>query len=220
MPSNETQLQQMIVTLRTRLLVMSAMVGLALDDACKSFKEKDIGRASAVIDGDAAINDLENEIDAKALSILARTQPVAGDLRFVVAALRIVLDLERIADEAARLAEFTVNMDNFSDVEEEIKEDLDELMQLARTIFSQATEAFREGDHQKALKVRQHEDSAALLDMRIMHKLSNAKDVDVQASISFMLITRALSRVWGRAMNLAEQTYFIYTGENLKHRRV
>ncbi len=220
MSNSENQLQQMIVTLRTRLLVMSAMVGLALDDACKSLQEGDVGRASAVIDGDAAINELENEIDAKALSILARTQPVASDLRFVISAMRMVLDLERIADEAARMAEFAMLMEGLDHVDEDIVQDIKSLMQKAREIYSAAIDAFREGNHEKALKVRQQEDEAALLDVHIMHKLSHRPDVDPQLSIHVILISRTLNRAWRHAINLAEHTYFIYGGESLKHRRV
>ncbi len=220
MSNNENQLQQMIVTLRTRLLVMSAMVGLAVDDACKSLQEGDVGRASAVIDGDAAINDLENEIDAKALSILARTQPVASDLRFVISAMRMVLDLERIADEAARMAELAILIEGLDHVDEDIVNDIKALMQTSRQIYTASVDAFREGDHQKALKVRQHEDEAALLDVKIMHKLSSRKNVDPQLSIHVILISRTLNRVWRHAMNIAEHTYFIYGGESLKHRRM
>ena len=218
MPIQETQLQQTLVTLRTRLLVMSAMVGLALDDACKALQEGDVGRASAVIDGDEAINDLENEIDAKALSILARTQPVARDLRFVISAMRMVLDLERIGDEAARLSEFTVLMDNFGTIDQEIRDYLKTLMDTARHIYEKSIDSFREGDAEKALNVRRHEDDVTLLDVRILHKITNNSDIDPQASIYLMLISRALNRTWRHAMNIAEHTYFIATGENLKHR--
>ncbi len=220
MSNTENQLQQMIVTLRTRLLVMSAMVGLAVDDACKSLQEGDIGRASAVIDGDVAINELENEIDAKALSILARTQPVASDLRFVISAMRMVLDLERIADEAARMAEFTVSMEGIAHIDEDVVQDITQLMKISREIYADAIDAFREGDAQKALKVRQHEDEASLLDVKIMHKLSTRKHVDAQLSIHVILVSRTLNRVWRHAMNIAEHTFFIYSGESLKHRHI
>ncbi len=216
----ENQLQQMLVTLRTRLLVMSAMVGLALDDACKALKENDIGRASAVIDGDEAINELENEIDAMALSILARTQPVASDLRLVVSALRMVLDLERIADEAARMAEFTILIDGAQNENSELIKDISQLMKTAQHIYTSAIDAFRDGDAKKALRVRQHEDEAALLDVRILHRLTETATVDPHLSIYLMLISRTLNRVWRRSMNLAEHTYFIYAGENLKHKRI
>ncbi len=220
MSMKESQLQQMLVTLRTRLLVMSAMVGLALDDACKAFKEGDVGRASAVIDGDSAINDMENEIDAMALSILARTQPVACDLRLVISALRMVLDLERIADECARMAEITVLLGDTNIDEPEVIQEISQLMKTARNIYTAAIDAFREGDAKKALRVRQHEDEAALLDVRIMHRLTHNNKIDAHISIHLMLISRTLNRVWRQSMNLAENTYFIYAGENLKHKRV
>ncbi len=220
MPVQESQLQQMLVTLRTRILVMSAMVGIALEDSCRALCEGDIGRASAVIDGDGSINELENEIDAKALSLLARTQPVAGDLRLVVSSLRMVVDLERIADEAASMAERTLLLEgtNF----EIINKELHDLIEIVRNTFADAIEAFRAADPDLALKVRQYEDEAALLDVRIMHSLTKMieKGTQPEAAIYIILISRSLNRVWRRAMNIAEHTYFIYTGINLKHKPI
>ncbi len=220
MTAQENNMQQMLVTLRTRLLVMSAMVGLALDDACKALSEEDVARANAVIDGDKAINMLENEIDAKALSLLARTQPVACDLRFVVSALRMVVDLERIADEAASLAERTIVMKDFD--MSFIMDDIMELMEVTRTTYAMAVDAFREGSPEKALHVRQHEDDAALWEVRIMHKLSQGQHINLNSEFAIYttLIIRSLNRVWRRAMNIAEHTYFTYAGVNLKHHYV
>ncbi len=220
MAAFENQLQQMLVTLRTRLLVMSAMVGIALDDSCKAFCEGDIGRASAVIDGDAAINELENEIDAKALSLLARTQPVAGDLRLVISALRMVVDLERIADEAASMAERTLLMEDMKLTV--FHDDIKHLMDITRKTYADAIESFREASPELALKVRQYEDDAALLDVRIMHNLMNFLEngAEPQSAFYIILVSRSLNRIWRRAMNLAEHTYFIYAGVNLKHRRI
>ena len=108
MNSKETQLQQGLTQLRTRLLVMGAAVGIAVDEACAALESGNTGRAIAVVDGDAAINALENEIDEMALSLLVRNQPMAQDLRMVVGALRMVIDLERIGDEAAGIAERSI----------------------------------------------------------------------------------------------------------------
>ena len=105
-------LQQLLVTLRTRLLVMCASVGIALEEAGKALAANDPGRAAAVIESDAAIDALENEIDEMALRLLARSQPVAGDLRFVVTSLRMVVDLERIGDEAVSMSEQAILMQN------------------------------------------------------------------------------------------------------------
>ena len=92
----------MIVSLRTQLLVMGASTEIAVDNMRNAIMKMDAPTAQAVIDGDDAIDLLENQIDSSSLSILARTQPVAGDLRFVVATLRpTVVDMERIGDEAS-----------------------------------------------------------------------------------------------------------------------
>ena len=85
------------------MLMFEEMGRIALEDAGKAMAAGDPGRAASVIENDAAIDALENEIDEMALQLLARTQPVAGDLRFVVSALRMVVDLERIGDEAVML---------------------------------------------------------------------------------------------------------------------
>ncbi len=220
MSANENQLQQMLVTLRTRLLVMSAMVGLSVEDACKALQDGDVGRASAVIDGDAAINELENEIDAKALSLLARTQPVACDLRLVVSALRMVIDLERIADEACSIAERTLTMQGTSLAV--IAHELEELIEIVRSSFVAAINAFRTGNTEEALAVRKHEDDAVLLDMRIVHKLTQKLETtpDPHVAMYGILVSRSLNRIWRRSMNLAEHTYFTYAGESLKHKHV
>ena len=96
--------QHMLATLRTRLLVMYAQVDIALEEAARSYEKGEAVRAIAVCDGDTAIDALENEIDELCLRLMARIKPVAGDLRFVVAALRMVVDLERIGDHCSNIA--------------------------------------------------------------------------------------------------------------------
>lgn len=237
--TSETHLQQMLVTLRTRLLVMCASTSLALEDACIAFREGDVGRASAVIDGDDAINELENEIDEKALSLLARAQPVASDLRFVVSTLRMVGELERIGDEAASIAERTIIMQGL-DVAP-LMTDICTLMTLVRKIFNDAVTAFRDGDKELALAVVREDDTASLMEMRIIQRLMQdrgsvhgqdnedccageyanaAPSIDPQVAMHVILITRALNRIWRRATNIAENAYFVLQGVSLKHKKV
>lgn len=226
--TSETHLQQMLVTLRTRLLVMCASTGLALEDACIAFREGDVGRASAVIDGDAAINELENEIDEKALSLLARAQPVAVDLRFVVSTLRMVGELERIGDEAASIAERTIIMQGLNTTP--LMADLCTLMDLVRKIYNDAVCAFRDGNKELALAVVREDDTASLMEMRIIQRLMQAREpaqgqdsaqtIDPQVAMHVILVTRALNRVWRRATNIAENAYFVLQGVSLKHKKV
>lgn len=105
MAYQEHYTQQLLDNLRAKLLIMGSKTQQALDDAAIAVLNHDLPRAAAVLDGDTDIDDLENEIDEATLNILARTQPVARDLRFLMSVVRMVLDLERIGDESVVVAE-------------------------------------------------------------------------------------------------------------------
>ena len=137
--------QHMLATLRTRLLVMYAQVDIALEEAARSYEKGEAVRAIAVCDGDTAIDALENEIDELCLRLMARIKPVAGDLRFVVAALRMVVDLERIGDEAVTVAEQTVLMEDVPG-RRILADEVCGMMQRAREAFMRAMDCFREGN--------------------------------------------------------------------------
>lgn len=94
MAYQEHYTQQLLDNLRAKLLIMGSKTQQALDDAAIAVLNHDLPRAAAVLDGDTDIDDLENEIDEATLNILARTQPVARDLRFLMSVVRMVLDLE------------------------------------------------------------------------------------------------------------------------------
>lgn len=220
MNQQENQLQQMLVTLRTRLLVMCASVGIALEEAGKALAANDPGRAAAVIESDAAVDDLENEIDAMALRLLARTQPVAGDLRFVVSSLRMVVDLERIGDEAVSMAEQAILMQDMPGYG--VIPHVREMFDKARQAFEQATAVFRANDAEAALAMSLGEDEAVQCEVRIiqriMERLSAPKpDLEPHLAMHIILVTRSLTRIWRRSINIAEHVYFINQGLTLKH---
>ena len=214
-------LQQLLVTLRTRLLVMCASVGIALEEAGKALVANDPGRAAAVIESDVAIDALENEIDEMALRLLARSQPVASDLRFVVTSLRMVVDLERIGDEAVSMAEQATlmqDMPGFSVIPH-----VRELYVSAREAFENAVRVFRENDAQGALIMSRGDDEAVQTEVRIiqglMEGLSDPQSpLEPQQAMHIILVTRSLTRIWRRSVNIAEHVYFISRGESLKHK--
>lgn len=214
-------LQQLLVTLRTRLLVMCASVGIALEEAGKALVANDPGRAAAVIESDVAIDALENEIDEMALRLLARSQPVASDLRFVVTSLRMVVDLERIGDEAVSMAEQATlmqDMPGFSVIPH-----VRELYVSAREAFENAVRVFRENDAQGALIMSRGDDEAVQTEVRIiqglMEGLSDPQNrLEPQQAMHIILVTRSLTRIWRRSVNIAEHVYFISRGESLKHK--
>ncbi|SBW07209.1 Phosphate transport system regulatory protein PhoU [uncultured delta proteobacterium] len=227
MHEKETQLQQMLTQLRTKLLMMGAAVGIALDEACTALEEGNLVRAAAVVDGDAAINAMENEIDELALSILVRNQPVAHDLRFVVGALRMVIDLERIGDEAASIAERTVTMEK--SLPTGVMQAAGVLMRSAISMYVQAMDAFRTANKDGALRLCRVDDEIARQEMAALQRVMEhfcgepgGEPGEGRKGLSYegmngILICRSLNRVCRRCANIAEHTYFVVEGVNIKH---
>ncbi|MDL2207092.1 phosphate signaling complex protein PhoU [Desulfovibrio sp. OttesenSCG-928-F20] len=223
MTQKGTQLEQSIAQLRTRLLVMCACVGIAVDEACDALTRGNMGKACATVDGDAAINALENDIDEMALSILVRNQPVAQDLRFVVAALRMVIDLERIGDEAVNIAERAMLLHEA--LPGPVMDAVSTLMETAKKSYRRSIEVFRILDGDKALTLCRNDDESTQEEVKALHRIMEHFCLESHAGdggksytgMHGILICRALNRICRRSANIAEHTYFIAEGVNIKH---
>ena len=226
----ETQLEHMLSQLRTRLLVMFAAVGISVDEAASALLSINAGKAKAVIEGDSVINSKENEIDDLALSILVRNQPVAHDLRFVVAALRMVGELERIGDEAVSIAERTIMLsDSGCTIDREL---VLPLLTQAQQLFAAAERTFKEADSEQAINISRGENAFDAMEMQALHQIMNHKtnaekflahkDGNPESCqlTQTILIIRSLNRICHRCVNLAEQVYFIGQGVNIKHKKI
>ncbi|SHN60207.1 phosphate signaling complex protein PhoU [Desulfovibrio litoralis] len=220
MLSHETQTQQMISNLRTRLLVMFASTTIAFDEALDALHSGNVGKAIAVIEGDDTINSLEVEIDNLCLSLLVKAQPVAKDLRFVIGTLRIINDLERIGDEATIIAERILNIEDSS--YKLVEETNKMLINLAQTILHKATNAFKDQDAESIFHICKLDDEISQAEMTVMQNIMTKTEKEAASFNSYttmhsILVSRSLNRICRRAINIAEHTYFIYKGENLKH---
>ena len=222
MSEQENFIHQMIVSLRTQLLVMGASTEIAVDNMRNAIMKMDAPTAQAVIDGDDAIDLLENQIDSSSLSILARTQPVAGDLRFVVATLRIVVDMERIGDEASTVCGHIILMKGTSASEllDLLQDHLDNGLQA----FRKSLRILREGDAEGALEMHQSYDDAEQSEVAIIQKLIervhnpvSGAPLDTVFVMHMILIVHSITRIWRRSVNIAGHCYFAYRGDSLKH---
>lgn len=219
MTSQENYLHQMLETLRTRLLTMGAKTQQALDHAVYALVHRDAERAHQVIKNDYDIDMMENEIDESALAILARTQPVARDLRFVISAVRMVLDIERIGDEAALIAKSAIALRDLSP--SILIGDLEAFGAYAGSLLRDALLAFQDGDTSRALALC-HSVAEATAHTEAVTKTTMdtvlGQSVNPHIALYALLVVRALDRVCHRAQNIAEHTYFMVRGENIKHR--
>ncbi len=224
MTSQETYLHSQLEQLRTRVLVMCATVEESVANACTALREGNMEIANAVIDADCDIDALENEVDEMALSLMARSQPVARDLRFIVSALRIVIDLERIGDEAANIAERALLLRETPRLP--LPELMQQMMYMAQQALHGAIVAFREEDIPLALQICRDKDDIAQLEVHLLQKVmndltkpANGKEARGWPTLHSILIARSLSRIVGRASNIAEQCYFLKQGVSIKHRK-
>lgn len=218
MTVQETHLHQLLDRLRTQLLIMGVKTRQALGNAVQAVHLRDEATSRTVLDGDAAIDSLENEIDEASLNILIRTQPVARDLRFIMAAVRMVLDLERIGDEAVTIAEQVLLMEGMDATS--FAEDLHQLGLRSEDMLGHALEAFQNSDAELALKVSRYDEETAQLTARIFQAIMEQVQVGKMtpwASMHVIFIVRSLDRVCRRAENIAEHAYFMLEGVSLKH---
>lgn len=218
MTHQENYLHQMIANMRTHLLTMGAKTQQALDDACYALMQRDDALARKVIADDKFINAMENEIDSDCLNILALSQPVAKDLRFAVVGLRMVLDVERIGDEAVQIAHQSILIGEVQ--HGELLEPLRTYSDKARDLLRTAMNGFRDGDLDLAALVCHSDVLMATLTAEMSRKIMDSADTsvtDTHQAMHALLIGRALDRVCHRAQNIAEHTYFMVKGVNIKH---
>ncbi len=205
--------------LRTELLTMGSLVQMAYSKARNAVLLRDVKVAEDVVKGDDVIDEMELELDEKCTSVIARTQPVAKDLRFILTAVRMVLDLERIADEAVTIGRQVRLLPEA--LPSELEQDLARYMQLAFDMLDTSLGAFRSEDVTQGMTVFQSTDESVQLLLSIYGKLMEAvrKDlVEPEVAVPLILIVRSIDRICRRSENIVEHLCFMCDGITVKHR--
>jgi len=204
--------------LAKELLTMGAMVEEATNRAINALVRRDRALAREVIAVDDAINDYENQIEDRALKMLALHQPVAADLRFIITVLKVNNDLERIGDHAVAIAERAQVLAGLEAVPR--PEDFDRLIEVVQRMMRDSLNALVERDAKLARAV-------CLMDDEVdrVHRLMYAAmqdvmrhDVDkIEPAVNTISATRHLERIADLATNIAEDVVFMVEGEILRH---
>ncbi len=205
--------------LKERLLTMSSRAQELVADAVEALLERDEHKAALVISGDREMNTLEVEIEQLAVSLLALQQPMARDLRFIVGAIKISSDLERIGDHAVNIAQSAQRLivqhsTLIPDPE------IEDMARRARRMLEDAMEAFLRGDGTLGREVCKADDTVdALHDsvFRILltHMMGDARTINT--SLELLLVSRNLERVADLATNIGEEAVFLAEGKQIKH---
>ena len=210
--------QQSLDELKERLLVMAGLVEQAIQRATEAYSSRDQSLCELVLMSEPAINRMEREIDGLALDLLAMEQPMAVDLRFILAVIRINADLERVGDQAVNIAGRVQDLNKQPNVE--LPVDIPKLAQLSGAMVRKALQSFIEGDPELAEAVLMLDNEVDDMNRDAFRSLGNLirekPDLTPQA-LNALIISRNLERVGDHATNIAEDVIFWVRGSDVRH---
>ena len=205
--------------LKQRLLEMSERAEALVDLAVDALLTRDAGKAEAVLAGDRDVDALEVAVEQLAVSLLALQQPMARDLRFVIAAIKISSDLERVGDHAVNIAQSTIRLIG---LESHITPDpeIEDMARRARRMLSDALDAFVRADGALGRDVCRRDDQVdalhdSLFRILLTHMLEDPSTIS--AALELFLVSRNLERVADLATNIAEDAVYLAEGKSIKH---
>lgn len=199
---------------------MGHMVEDSIEQCFIAFEDQDFEKAEDIIKGDRTINDLERSIEARCLSIILRQQPVAGDLRVVSSALKVVTDLERIGDHASDIAELILRIKG--ERVYHVVRHIPAMAAAAREMVRGSIEAFITQNVDAARNITKQDDvvdelfSKVKIDVVDLLKQSTEQ---IDQSIDLLMVAKYLERIGDHAVNVCEWTEFSQTGA-LKNVRI
>ncbi|WP_394524696.1 phosphate signaling complex protein PhoU [Lacrimispora sp. JR3] len=199
---------------------MGHMVETSIEQCFIAFEDQDFEKAEDIIKGDRTINDLERSIEARCLSIILRQQPVAGDLRVVSSALKVVTDLERIGDHASDIAELILRIKGEHIYH--VVRHIPAMAVAAREMVHSSIEAFIQQDVETAKQIVKQDDVVDELFSKVkldVVELLKGSSEHVDQCIDLLMIAKYLERIGDHAVNVCEWTEFSKTGA-LKNVRI
>ncbi|MGE0864986.1 MAG: phosphate signaling complex protein PhoU [Vicinamibacterales bacterium] len=205
-------------SLKQRILAMGGLAEERVREAVRGLMDRDEAALDAVLRGDQPINDLHIELDDRCFKLLALHQPMAADLRVIVAAVKINTDLERVGDLAVNIAEAGKRYLRHAPVKPLI--DIPRMGELAQSMLRDALDAFVRRDIGLAEAVLAQDDIVDALKTQIFRELLTymlQTPATIEPALDLILISRHLERIGDHATNVAEDVIFILSAKDVRH---
>ena len=198
----------------TTLLQMAGLAKIAMNDATTSLLTVDLGMAEKVIAADNVIDDIQHELDARTINLIARQQPVATDLRTLVTSLRMSADLERMGDLAHHVAKQARMRYPNSAVPAELVPTITAMGLVADKLIDKLSSVMEHRDTVRALEIETDDDEMDKLHRDLISVLlSKDWSHGVETAIDMTLLGRYYERFADHAVSIARRVYFSVTGE-------
>jgi len=204
--------------LKTKLLEMGSLVEASIQRSILAVTQKDRNSAEEVFRNEARVNAIELEIDDFAINLLALHQPMAADLRLIVAALKINTDLERMGDLSVSIAERALSLMEGPVIKP--MSDIPHIAGLVQSMVRKALDAFVMRDADLARSVLASDDAVDSLRTACYHELISFMEQDpsnIQQALNLLIVTRNLERIADHSTNVAEDVLFLVKGVDVRH---
>lgn len=207
-------------SVRAKVLEMGSLVEQQMVDAMQALTKGNASLAKAVIKKDSLVNALEVQIDEDCSRIIARRQPAAGDLRMVLMMVKSITDLERIGDEAAKIARFALKS---SETERKLTPRFVEIKAMASTakdMLHMALDAFARSDAAKVVEIAHMDEEVdeqyqAAIRQLITFMLEDPRTISI--SLEVLFIAKAVERIGDHAKNISENVVYMAHGKDVRH---
>lgn len=213
------EFQKELESLHQEIIRMGAMVESAINDAVLALMDLDCERAQKVIDGDDVIDEMEREIDRKCVEIIARQQPVASDLRDITSTLKLITDLERIADHASDISERVIAMCGQED-RIPVPYDISRMAEFSKNMLREALDSYvTHNEEQAALTIEMDAQVDEMYD-RLKTYLTHLMKVDsqnVEQLVELLLVCKYFERISDHAQNVAEWVLYYIKGRHMNY---
>ena len=216
--ATETHFQKELEELRENLLRMATLVEESINNAVQSLVKRDSELAQKALEAEDKINAMDIDINIKCLNLLALRQPMAIDLRFITAALKIITDLERMGDQAINIAERAVSLNQEPQIKPYI--DIPRMAEIAQSMVKDVLDAFVNGDSKLARSVCERDDLVDGLNDQVFRELLTYMMSDpktIKRAVQLMIVCRCLERIADHSTNIAEDVIFMVDALVIKH---
>jgi phosphate transport system protein len=216
------QFNEELEDIRNKVLQMGGIVEEQLGRGVKALVEGDTRLAKQVVKDDYRVNSLEVDIDEECTRIVARRQPAASDLRLVMAVIKTITDLERIGDEAKRVARMVQEELNGA-MAEDVRHELEHMGNLVREMLRMVLDAFARLDVETAVRVVKSDNRVDIKYVSITRQLMTYMAQDpksIPRVLNILWAARAMERMGDRCGNIAEYIFYLVHGRDIRHTEV
>jgi phosphate transport system protein len=213
------QFNEEMEEIRNKVLAMGGLVEQQVDLATKAFMSYDMESAETVVQQDKLVNELEKDIDHECTEIMARRQPAAFDLRMLIATIKIITDLERIGDEAARIARMTMRLEG-SDYYQDKYYEIEHLLELVKDMLNGSLDAYARTDVDEVVEITGQDakvdrEYTSITRQLITQMMENPRNIT--RALDMLWTARALERIGDHACNVCEHVIYMVKGKDVRH---